>query len=243
MKGDDNIGDKFQEMTEYSRGKSWTGARPERRPAPFKEYEDAKKVKLSDDVPDKGVWKALSERRSRRSFTNEPLTKEKLAKLAFAAQGVTARAGKTLLRTAPSAGALYPVETYLLINRVEGIAPGVYHYNVGEASLELIKKGEHGEELKNASLGQGQAHRAAACFIWTAIPDRSKWKYAQRAWRYIYMDAGHICENVYLACETLDLGCCAMGAFLDDEVNAVLEIDGKDETAIYLAAVGPARQD
>jgi len=243
MASDDFIGDRFQELTKYSRTRISGGARPGRSPSPFKEYPGAETISLAaKDLPKGLLWQALQGRRSRRTFTGEAIAKNTLAHLVFAAQGATAAAGGIVLRTAPSAGALYPVETYLVINRVKGVDPGVYHYNARRAELEAIKRGSYGKELSEAALGQGMAGRAALVFVWTAIADRSKWKYAQRAYRYIYIDAGHICENVYLAAQALGLGCCAMGAFFDEEVNQVLEVDGETETAIYLAAVGPVRE-
>jgi len=243
MKGDENIGDRFQELTKYSPTKIGGGARPARRPEPFKEYPDAPSVSVAlDGVPDGSLWRSLESRRSRRNFTSDPISLPDLSRLVWAAQGATARAGAFILRTAPSAGALYPVETYLFINRADGIKPGIYHYNIRKASLELLKKGNRGRELSEATLGQGQCRRAAAVFVFTAIIDRCKWKYAQRAFRYIYMDAGHISENIYLAAEDMGLGCCAIGAFFDEQVNALLGVDGKFETAIYLAATGPFKE-
>jgi SagB-type dehydrogenase family enzyme len=244
MKGDDNIGDRFQEWTKYSPTKAGVGARPARRPEPFKEYPDAPRVSVAlDEIPDGSLWRSLESRRSHRNFTSDPIGLPDLKRLIWAAQGGTARAGAFILRTAPSAGALYPVETYLFVNRARGIDPGIYHYNVRASALELLKKGDRGGELAEATMGQGQCRRAAAVFVFTAIVDRCKWKYAQRAFRYIYMDAGHICENVYLAAEDLGLGCCAMGAFYDDQVNALLGVDGRFESAIYLAAAGPVNED
>lgn len=238
MSADDNIGDRYQELTKYSPTRIWSGARPSRRPSPFKEY-GGKQVPLEVELPHGSLWKSLGGRRSRRTFRGEPISRDDLARLVWAAQGTTARAGGTILRTAPSAGALYPVETYLVINRVVGIDPGVYHYSVEKTALELIKEGSFGKALSEAALGQGMCARAAAVFCWTAVVDRCKWKYAQRAYRYVYMDSGHICANVYLAAEDLGLGFCAMGAFYDDMINELLGVDGVSETAVYLGAAGP----
>jgi len=242
MKDDDRIGDRFQELTGHARTRLGGGARPARRPASFKEYPGAETVAVSiKGLPEGSLWKALAGRRSRRDFTGEPISLEALSRLIFAAQGATARAGQAILRTAPSAGALYPVETYVLANAVQDVRPGLYHYNIQKTVLETVRLGALGRELSNAALGQGMCGRSSATFIFTAAPDRCKWKYAQRAYRYIYMDAGHICANLYLAAQDLTLGCCAMGAFYDDEVNALVGVDGQSETAVYLAAVGPVK--
>lgn len=242
MKGDERIGDQFQELTKYSPNRMRGGARPTRRPEPFKSYPGAKTVKLDKSLPEGSLWRALETRRSRRSFTGEAISLEALSRLVFAAQGATALAGRVILRTAPSAGALYPVELYLVVNQVEGVEPGAYHYNIRGKELSLVREGRLGRPLAEAALGQGMCARASAVFVFTAIADRCKWKYAQRAYRYIYLDAGHIGENIYLAAQDLGIGCCAIGAFFDDKVNDILKVDGKQETAIYLIAAGPVRE-
>jgi len=242
MERDEHIGDKYQRMTKYSPTRIWSGARPQTRPEEYKEYKGARTVELETDLPEGPLWEALKHRRSRRTFTGEAVTMKDLSNIVWAAQGPTARAGATILRTAPSAGALYPVETYLVANAVEGLEPGAYHYNIKKQVLEMVKAGKLGRQLSDAALGQGMCARASAVFIFCALMDRCKWKYAQRAYRYIYMDAGHICANVYLAAQDLGMGCCAMGAFYDDLVNKLLDIDGEKETAIYLAAIGPVKQ-
>ncbi len=240
---DDFIGDRYQRLTMYFRDKAALGGRPAKRPSAFKEYPGSRTVSLEGaSIPEGGLWEALFSRRSRRTFTADPISLETLSRLVFAAQGVTARAGDIALRTAPSAGALYPIETYVLANRVEAVDPGLYHYNILRASLELIKEGNLGGSLAEAALGQGMCERAAAVFIWTSVMDRCKIKYAQRAYRYMYLDAGHVCENLYLAAEDLGLGCCGIGAFFDEEVNALLGVDAEEETTVYLAPVGPVKE-
>ena len=156
----------------------------------------------------------------------------------WAAQGVTARRGEYSLRTTPSAGALYPVEPYVVVHSVEGIAPGVYHYGVRSHCLECIRQGDHRSRVARAALDQQMAYTATVVFVWTAVFARSKWKYDQRAHRYVYLDAGHIAQNVALAAQAMDLGSCQVAAFYDDEVNALLEVDGTAESAIYMTVVG-----
>jgi SagB-type dehydrogenase family enzyme len=145
------------------------------------------------------------------------------------------------LRTAPSAGALYPVETYLVVNAVEGIDPGVYHYNVEKHALDQLKAGDFGVDIARAALDQDVAHRANIVFVWTAIFGRCKWKYRQRAYRYIYLDAGHIAQNVALAAVALGLGSCQIAALYDEEANALLGVDGIEESTIYMTTVGRPR--
>ncbi len=174
------------------------------------------------------------------------MSKRELAQLLWATQGITkasvpAYGGKLGLRTAPSAGALFPIETYLCVNKVEGLEPGIYHYAIRSGGLERIKKGEFGSKLSDAALGQKMVAFSSVVFIWTALFERSKWKYKQRAYRYIFLDAGHIAQNLALAAEGLGLGSCQVAAFFDEEVNQLLQVDGKIESTIYLSVVGKRR--
>ena len=138
----------------------------------------------------------------------------------------------------PSAGGLYPIETYILVRDVEELDQGVYHFRPHKFDLEFIKRGNLSARLAEAALGQDMIRDTQAAFIWTAVVERSKWKYRQRAYRYIYMDAGHIAQNLYLAGTAAGIGVCAVGAFFDDQVNDLIEVDGVQETAVYLACAG-----
>jgi SagB-type dehydrogenase family enzyme len=151
---------------------------------------------------------------------------------------VTAKKQGLPLRTVPSAGGLYPIETYAVVNRVHGMEPGVYHYFPPDHSLELLRKGDYSRAAAHSALDQKMAASASVTFIWTAVLERGKWKYRQRAFRYIYLDAGHIGQNVALAAEGMGLGCCAIGALYDDEVNELVAADGEDETVVYMTSVG-----
>jgi SagB-type dehydrogenase family enzyme len=142
------------------------------------------------------------------------------------------------LRAAPSAGALYPIETYVVVNAVSGIEPGVYHYGPERHELDLIRVGDFGPEFARAALDQRMAARASVVFAWTAVFERSKWKYKQRAYRYVYLDAGHIAQNVALAAVALGLGSCQIAAIYDDEANALLQVDGSSESTLYMTVVG-----
>jgi SagB-type dehydrogenase family enzyme len=185
-----------------------------------------------------GIWEVMDRRRSRRDYSREGLSFDILSQLIWATQGITGREGPYLFRTTPSAGALYPTETYLIAHRIERLKPGIYHLDVPAFSLELLREGDCSREIAAAALHQSMAVTAAAVFVWTAVINRSSWKYGERASRYIYLDAGHIGQNLYLAATALKLGCCTIGAFYDDKVNQIIGVDGKEETAIYLAAVG-----
>ena len=144
-----------------------------------------------------------------------------------------------LLRTAPSAGGRYPVETYVVANRVEGVEPGAYHLFLPEWKIEAIRLGDFGPHLASAALGQKMAAECAAAFLFTSVVQRNKWKYKERGYRYMYLDAGHIGQNLSLGAESLYLGCCMVGAFFDDEINQLLAVDGEAETILYFGCVGP----
>ena len=211
-------------------------------PAPpsLKTYPEA--VHLQLPQPDLSrpadLWQCLARRRSQRDTTSEPLALEELAGLLWAAQGVTARAGTYLLRTAPSAGALYPFETYLYLDRVEGAPQGLYHFNVADFALDLLKEESFNRIITAACLGQSAVRRAAVVIIWTAMMLRCMTKYRDRAMRYIPMDLGHVCQNVQLAATAMDFGSCPIGAFYDDDINDLLGVDGQEETVLYLVTVG-----
>jgi SagB-type dehydrogenase family enzyme len=214
-----------------------------RMPAPFKEYPEAERIALpapglhAPGTP--GLRDLLASRRSRRDFAARSVPLEQMASLLWACQGVTARHGNHLLRTAPSAGALYPFETYVSLQGVDGVDPCLAHLHVPTFQLEVVRRGNAGRALALACLAQGFVARAAAVFAWTAVLPRCAWKYGDRALRYLGLDLGHVCQNVALAAEELHLGCCPVAAFFDDELNRVLEVDGEAEFAYYLAAVGP----
>jgi SagB-type dehydrogenase family enzyme len=241
----EGIGDRYHRETRYRReamprgGLDW--AHP---PSPYKEFQDAIKhfpIRPLDQKGGKFIWDAIAKRRSIREFSQQSITFSELSQLIWATQGITLKAGGFEFRASPSAGALYPIETYLVVNRVEEIPAGLYHYSVKEAQLILLKEGYFGPELCEAGLGQGMLEEAACVFVWTAIVERSKWKYRERAYRYIYMDVGHIGQTLYLAATALNLGCCTVGAFFDDEVDRMVGVDGKNEISVYLGAVGRPR--
>jgi SagB-type dehydrogenase family enzyme len=241
MNKGNGIGDQYHLMTKYHPDRmTGGGMRWDEMPDTYKTYPDAETVKLPEPVISAGkfIWDVLSQRRSRRNYSDVSLSMKELSQMLWATQGVTAQSGRYAFRTAPSAGALYPIETYVLVNRVKDLEAGIYHYDILNHKLEVLKKGDFGMKISQAALGQTMLNEAAFVFIWTAVVARSKWKYRERAYRYIYMDAGHIGQNAYLAAETLGLGCCTVGAFFDEAVDSIIGIDGKNEISVYLCSVG-----
>lgn len=237
-----NYGDDFQSLSKYNRhslqGRSldWTN-----KPPLYKKYPpDLERFALEKPDGDGGLplFKLLQQRRSIRNYSNAAPDSRKLSQVIWASQGISMANEYHQFRTAPSAGGLFPIETYCVINRVKDFQQGVYHYQVPYHSLVLLKEGNFGSALARAALGQQMLSDAAFALIWSAMIERSKWKYEQRAYRYIYLDAGHIAQNTALAALACGLGTCQVGAFFDDEVNEIIGVDGIKEFAIYMSAVG-----
>ncbi len=184
----------------------------------------------------------VKKRRSRRQYSKESLTTEELSFLLWATQGVrsVSKGNVHTLRTVPSAGARHPFETYLIVNRVEGIRPGLYRYLPLDHRLCLLSEADPSlpGRLTEAALGQSYVCKGAAIFIWTAIPYRSEWRYLTRAHKVTALDAGHVCQNLYLACEAIGAGTCAIAAYDQEKMDALLDVDGMEEFTIYLAPVG-----
>ncbi len=235
-----SLGFKFLQQTKHDRAELLVREREIISPAPWlKKYPEAHRFSLpKPSFGGETLWEALIKRRSIRKYRKIPLSLEDLSLLLFAGQGVTATLGQYLLRTAPSAGALYPIETYLCVNNVSDLSPGLYHFEVQSFSLETLANGYFGRDLAEAALGQTMCAKAPVVLVWSAIPRRTMSKYGSRGIRYVFMDVAHICQNVLLAATALGLGACPIGAFFDDEVNQLFGLDGEEETVIYLASVG-----
>lgn len=227
--------------TRFDRATIRQRTRPHILPAePFKRYPDAEKVLLPRkwDGEKSNFWRLLQQRRSLRKYSPSPMNITDLALLLWACQGVTAQAGQFYMRTAPSAGALYPVETYAAVSRVHGIEPGIFHFDVKGFQLERITDGIPCHDVAHAALDQDFLVRTHVVFIWSAVLRRTMAKYGHRGLRYVLLDAGHIAQNLCLAVEALGGGACPVAAFYDAEINALLSLDGEEETVIYMAGVG-----
>jgi SagB-type dehydrogenase family enzyme len=209
-----------------------------RQPAPYKTYPEAKQIALPDPHGYRGLSleEAIEQRRSRRNYVAGPLSLAELSRLLHAASGITDPARG--FRAAPSAGALYPIETYAVAHNVTGVEPGLYHYAVAEHALEQLRIGDLRAEIMMAGIGQEMLSEAQVCFVLSAIFQRTRWKYRERTYRYVQLEAGHIGQNLYLAATSMGLGACVVGAFLDDDLNDLLEVDGEEEAALYIIAVG-----
>jgi len=189
-------------------------------------------------LPACGLRTAIEARRSRRRFSPAPLSLEELSFLLWCSQGVQQLLPGATLRTVPSAGARHALETYLSVHRVEGLDPGLYRFCALEHALEPMRTASTPEAVAAACLDQRFVARSAATFLWTAVRARMCWRYGERGYRYFFLDAGHACQNLYLAAEAVGCGACAIAAFCDEEVNRLLGLDGEEQFAVYLAAVG-----
>ena len=194
------------------------------------------------------VIEAIMRRRSRREFVEEPLTLEELSFLLWATQGVSKRENRdasatshTVLRTVPSGGARHPFETYLLINRVEGVKPGLYRYLPLQNKLCFLYADAGLTEKVHEASRENYVKGSAVTFIWTVIPYRTEWRYGVLSAKIIAQDSGHLCQNLYLACEAIGAGTCAVGAYDQEKIDRVLRVDGKEEFVIYVAPVGKQR--
>ena len=190
-------------------------------------YEHSKsineKIKLPKPKYDSNtsVEKALRERRSIRKYKDEALTLAEVSQLLWAAQGITDPRG---LRTAPSAGALYPLEVYVVIGNVEGLTKGVYKYKPHGHELVKVRSGDVRDELSVAALGQPWVKEGSIVIVFSAVYERTTQKYGNRGIRYVHIEVGHAAQNVYLQAVSLNLGTVVVGAFRDDEVRKILNV-------------------
>ncbi len=186
--------------------------------------------------PGMTVANALQQRRSLREYGERPMSATELAWVVQAATGITSDDG---YRSAPSAGALYPIETYVAVSQVEGVEAGLYHVDVRAQALREVRAGSVAGDLVIAGLGQGFLQSAPVVLVLTGLFQRIRWKYHQRHYRYVCWEGGHIAQNVCLAAEAAGLGACMVGAFFDETVNDLLRVDGRQEAALGMVAVGP----
>jgi SagB-type dehydrogenase family enzyme len=239
------IGREFMEKTQYR----YLAASDQRKglPQPPLElgYDEAQPVidlPAPADLPEYklGLRAAIENRRSLRKYAAHPLTLEELSFLLWCTQGVKETVDTyATLRPVPSAGARHAFETYLLVNNVAGMQPGLYRFLAMEHKLvEMSLEAGLADRITAACLEQSYVQRSAVTFIWTAVAFRMTWRYSERGYRYLLLDAGHVCQNLYLAAQAIGAGVCAIGAFQDEALNSLLGIDGEEQFAIYLATVG-----
>jgi len=180
------------------------------------------------------VEMALKERRSKRSFINEPLTLNEVSQILWAAQGITEA---NEYRTAPSSGALYPLEVYVVAGNINNLPDGIYKYQPHKHEMALVVTGDKRSELYNFALYQPSIKNAPAVIVISAVYERTTKKYGERGIRYVHMEAGHAAQNIYLQAVPLNLGTVAIGAFDDDDVKKLLKM-GDTEQPLYIMPIG-----
>lgn len=186
------------------------------------------------------LWQSIDRRTSLRHYSDQSLSLAELALLLWYTQGVKEVTQRPVtLRTVPSAGARHAFETYLLVNKVDGLQPGLYRYvAIEHALLGLSHEPQINEIITQACFNQRQVAKSAVTFIWAAVAERMTWRYPERGYRYLLLDAGHVCQNLYLAAEGINCGVCAIAAYDDDALNAALNLDGESMFAVYAASLG-----
>ena len=210
----------------------------------FKKYPHRPRVALAvpEPRPSPGVEDTMRSRRTIRQFAEESLALDDLGRLLYFSNGITGQnpldRGTLPLRASPSAGALYPIELYVAAFSVTGLQEGIYHYEVEENVLELLRPGQFRQDLFEVTHRQEMVLQSTVAILMTAMFARTKAKYGERGYRYVLLDAGHLAQNLYLESTALGLGCATVGGFLDDTANRLLGVDGLDESVIYLAVVG-----
>lgn len=236
--------DTVRMMTDFSSTGQSMGmpAPPLQKPYP----EDARLISLpkGDDAlrtsANMPLWEAVGNRESVRDYSPKPMSMQQLSALLWATQGVKqVLDASCALRTVPSAGARHAFETYLAVDNVETLPPGLYRFLPFDNKLLALREDrEIGEKAAYACLGQGFVANAAVTFFWTAMPERMEWRYGMAAHKVIAVDVGHLCQNLYLAATAMGTGACAIAAYDQAECDDLLGVDGEDEFTVYVCAVG-----
>ncbi len=213
----------------------------------FKQYPGRPAIALPLDVEleEATIGDVIRARRTVRNFTGEPITIEQLSALLTYSYGITGQFTYNMqrpeiqyLRAAPSGGGLYPIEIYPVVLWVNGVAPGIYHYNVKAHALVELQSGNFHDTIPPLLSGQSFTKQCAVIFLLTAMFKRTTRKYGQRGYRFVLLDAGHIGQNFYLAATALSLGCLAIGGAYDRQIEEILHLDGVEESLVYVLAVG-----
>ncbi len=206
----------------------------------YKAYPGARSVALPEPGLDGGLptARAIAARRSTRSYSGQPMSLDELSRFLFLTSGISADRFGNARRTAPSSGALYPIEVYPIVHNVDGVERGVYHYAYREHALEQVRAEDMRARVVEQGLGQEFLGQCGAVLFVTMILQRMRPKYQDRSYRYGLLEAGHVGENAYLAAIEMGLGACGIGAFMDDAMNEMLGVDGVEEAVVYMLAVG-----
>ena len=234
--------DTIRKMVDFSNTAQSRGVEPPPLEKPYPPTAATVDLPSPDGWPGIGavsVKKAVADRKSHRTFKAEALSLEELSFLLWATQGMRRSPSATAYRTVPSAGCRHALETYLAVFRVEGLALGLYRYlPVEHALLPLETPDQLDARLGQAAFNQRFVAHGAATFLWTTVPERMEWRYGDASYKVIALDAGHVCQNLYLGCEAVRAGTCAIAAYDQEAADALLGLDGETEFVIYMAPVG-----
>jgi SagB-type dehydrogenase family enzyme len=241
----DSIGERFMSESRYENMGETAQSRKLPQPPlelPWDENIELIPLPAPSDIhlPESDLRTIIEQRKTIRAYSDQVLQKDELAYLLWCTQGVKSVSERpVLMRTVPSAGARHPFETYLLVNRVEGMEPGLYRYiSTRHALIAVNLRVDIAEKITHACLDQKHVLRSAVSFLWDAVAERTCWRYGDRGYRYMHLDAGHICQNLYLAAESIGCGVCAIAAFNDVLLNEAVGLDGSREFIIYAASLG-----
>jgi SagB-type dehydrogenase family enzyme len=238
MKNNDWV--KKRELTDQQKGMPQP---PLEKPIP----DDGKVVDLPEVKSlefDISLNQSIWNRRSRRNYNGKPMSLAELTYLIWTADGVKKTIKRfdrsyATLRTAPSAGARHPFETYVIVFNVTDLEPGIYRYSALEHKLILVAHSQDlAEKTVEAVVGQSFAATANAVLVWSCVPYRAEWRYSTVAHKPALLDVGHICQNLYLACEAVQAGTCAIAAYDQQKIDELLGLEGQDEFAVYIATLG-----
>ena len=238
-------GEIFQKKSKNIRGIERSSNQTDgQKPELYKRYQNVmSRVQLPkpEFSPDTGFWDIINKRHSSRIFSIKPISIMDLSLLLFGMSGLTRIFPNFAFRTIPSAGAKFPIEVYPIVNNVSEVKEGIYHYDMQNHELELLKGGDFRKIFSNACYGQRMVAKSAITIVLTAMIDRTRITYGERSYRYIYLDGGHVGQNLYLAAEALGLNACVIGRYYDDEINELLDLDENEEFTIYMGVVGKRR--
>ncbi len=237
-----DIGRRFQKETKYT-PEGLRNAKQEEieKPPLYKTYPDAKTFNLPDPKGIgelRGFMHLLETRKSVRKFAEKPMGLEELSYLLWASTGIQRNQNGRDFRTIPSAGARFPIESYVIAHNVRDLPQGLYHYNIKEHKLVQLREEDLRQAITDANLGQKMSGQAPAIFLWSAIFDRTCFRYSDRGYRYIYLDAGHVGHSFALAAHSIDMATTQIGAYLDGAVDGIVGLDGEYESVIYQSVVG-----
>ncbi len=235
--GDMEAGDIYHDISSLKRPKRYPSP-----PGQSKLFQPCEKVEIQLATPSlgsgKSLWSVISKRRSIRHYLRIGLSLKEIGQVLWACQGMRKSSVPYPFRTSPSAGNLYPIESYVFVKQAKGLVDGVWRYEPERHGLRLYLEGDAWPNIASSCLDQKAVRETSFLIVLVAEAKICEMKYGVRAYRYLYLEAGHICQNIYLAAEGLGLGCCAIGAFFDREVSDLLELDIEDEKVLYIATVG-----